>query len=282
MVSAEKPTGTLKRIVGALLSVIAILTTCVPLSQAEFQFPLKSISPTTTPFGEQRFRFGVLYNKKEKLLFQKEDRDRQVYTLPSLDLSVGVSPDVELLFSYPFLLINQNDQEQNFGSGDLTISGIFRLIREGTIFPECAIKFSTKLPNADDTKGFGTDETDFFMGGVFSRKIGPLKLLLNADLAILGNPNTNQSSQDDVLVYRVGVIYPLQHNLSAGLEVDGTEFSTQGNDRRFIRGGIAFNWQEFLIDLGGALALTEASGEFQVGVGITLKFGIARESVYCP
>lgn len=280
--SAGKPTGTLKRIVVALLSVIAILTTCASLSQAEFQFPLKSISPTTTPFGEQRFRFGVLYNKNERLLFQKEDRDRQVYTLPSLDLSVGVSPDVELLFSYPFLLINQNDQEQNFGSGDLTISGIFRLIREGTIFPECAIKFSTKLPNADDTKGFGTDETDFFMGGVFSRKIGPLKLLLNADLAILGNPNTNQSSQDDVLVYRVGVIYPLQNNLSAGLEVDGTEFSTQGNDRRFIRGGIAFNWQEFLIDLGGALALTEASGEFQVGMGITLKFGIARESVYCP
>lgn len=280
--SAGKTTGTLKKIVGALLFVIAILTTCAPLSRAEFQFPLESISPTTTPSGEQRFRFGVLYNKNERLLFQKEDRERQVYTLPNLDLSVGVSPDVELLFSYPFLLINQNDQEQNFGSGDLTISGVYRIIREGTIFPECAIKFSTKLPNADDTKGFGTDETDFFMGGVFSRKIGPLKLLFNADLAILGNPDTNQSSQDDVLIYRVGAIYPLQHNLSAGLEVDGTEFSTRGNDRRFIRGGIAYTWQNLLIDLGGALALTEASGEFQVGVGITMKFGIVKEPVYCP
>lgn len=280
--SARKTAGTLNKIVGALLSVIAILTTCVPLTRAEYQFPLESISPTTTPFGEQRFRIGVLYNKNERLLFQKDDRDRQVYTLPKLDLSVGVSPDVELLFSYPLLLINQNDRKQNFGSGDLTISGVYRIIREGTIFPECAIKFATKLPNADDTKGFGTDETDFFMGGVFSRKIGPLKLLLNADLAILGTPDTNQSSQDDVLIYRVGATYPLQHNLSAGLEIDGTEFSSRGNDRRFIRGGIAYTWQNLLIDLGGALALTEASGEYQVGMGVTLKFGNARKPVYCP
>lgn len=248
---------------------------------AEFQFPLKSLSPITTPPGEQHVRFGLGYNKGERLLFQTVDKNRKVYELPSFDVSLGVSSNVELLFSYPLLLLEQEGQQSNYGSGDLTITGVFRLFRLGTIFPDCAFNIAVKLPNADDVKEFGTDETDFFIGGILSRKIGKGKLLINLEFAILGDPTAGATSQDDVLMYTLGSVYPIHENLSVLIEISGTEFSDTTNDRRFLRGGIAYTWKKVLFDVGGAAGLTDQSGDYQVTLGGSITFGTAIQNPEC-
>lgn len=271
--------GAIRRLLFSIIVAGTALFLTGPPSMAEFQFPLSSISPVTTPQGEQRARIGVGYNKGERLLFQREDKNRRVYTLPFFHYSIGVSSNVELLFSYPLLLLNQNDQTQDYGSGDLTITGVFKFFRLGKIFPHAAIKIATKLPNASNQEEFGTDETDFFLGAMVSRHIGTVKLLIDVDLAILGDPST-KNTQDDVLEYKVGFIYPVRDNFSAALEIDGAEFSRKTNDRRFLRGGIAFNWNKLLFDAGGALGLTDESGEFQVQFGVTFKLGPGKEPVY--
>lgn len=248
-------------------------------SMAGFQFPLESISPVTTPLGRQHLRLGASYNRGERLLFQAENKDRRVYELPSFSLAVGLAPNVELLLSYPLLLLNQTDKEEEYGSGDLIITGVYRLLQVGKIFSDCALTIATKLPNASNQEEFGTDETDFFLGGAVSREMGKLNLLINLDFAILGDPN-RVNTQDDLFEYNVGLIYPVNKKLSAALEFAGAETSRRNNDRRFVRGGIAFTWKKFLIDCGGALGLTEESGDFQVAVGVTLKFGIERDPAY--
>ncbi|MGA1792214.1 MAG: transporter [bacterium] len=253
-----------------------------PFTSAEFQYPFRSISPDVTPHGIQQLRFGVEYARGERFFFQTADKKREVYQLPSLDLAVGITPKVEFLFSYPFLFLRQKDQESNYGSGDLRIATVFNLITEGKILPEGGAKFGVKLPNADDIREFGTDQTDFFIGGVFLKRIGKVKLLMNPDLAILGNPSTTETKQDDILIYTIGAIYPMGDNIAAGLEFHGIEFSRFGNDRRFLRGGLAYNWNGMLIDIGGAIGLTETSGDFQVGIGITLKYGIEKKEMTCP
>jgi hypothetical protein len=266
------------------LVVATLITTIIPSRRAtaEFQFPLKSISPKTTPYGEQRVRIGMEYNKGERLLFKTVDKNRKIYSIPIIDIAMGVSSNVELLFCYPFHYLKQEGQESNYGSGDLRIAGIFRVYKESKILPECGIKFAVKLPNADDTKEFGTDETDFFFGGVFSKRFGKLKILLNTDLAILGNPSTTETKQDDVLIYKAGGLYLLRENVVLGCEIEGTEFSRFGNNRRFLRGGIAFNVKNLLFDLAAAAGLNEPSGDYQFSVGVTLKFGIAKRPASCP
>jgi hypothetical protein len=259
--------------------VITILLLCHPGVQAEFQFPLKSISPDTTPYGVQQIRIDIDYNQGERLLFQREDKDREVYQMPSLDIGIGISPTVELLFSYPFLYLKQKDQRSNYGSGDLKITSVFRVMNQAKPFMESALKLAVKLPNADDLREFGTDETDFFVGGIFQKRIGKIKLLANADLAIIGNPISNETEQDDVLVYSLGTIFPLRNHISAGIEIHGVEFSRYGNDRCFIRGGIVYGSRSVLIDIGGAVGLTEESGAFQVGIGITFKYGLAKKEM---
>lgn len=270
-----------RKIIAVMISVITTTIVFPPHSMAEFYFPLKSISPVTTPEGEQRVRIGASYNKGERLLFQQENRNRQVYELPSVGIAIGVAPNVELLFSYPMLLMNQDNREQNYGSGDLKIKAVFRMFRVENNFSNSALTVATKLPNASNQDELGTDETDFFVGGIISRNIGPIRLLINAEFGILGDPN-RENTQDDVFEYKVGFIYPMSGHSSTALEIEGVEGSRRTNDRRFVRAGIAFNWSRFLIDLGGALGLSEESGDFQIAMGITMKYGQAREPVNCP
>ncbi len=255
-----------------IATVFSLLASGTP-AKAELQFPLKSISPVLTPPGEYHLRLGASYNKGERLLFQTENKDRRVYELPSFNMAVGLSHNVELLLQYPLLLMNQTDKTQDYGSGDLKITGVFTFLRVRKIFPEFAFTLAMKLPNASNQEEFGTDETDLFLGIAASRAIGPATLLINADFAILGDP-TAKNTQDDLFEYKAGLIYPVRDYIWASLGLEGAETSRRTNDRRLIRGGIAFSWKKYLIDAGGALGLTEESGDFQVAVGITMMFGI--------
>ncbi len=270
------------RAVATLIFATLYLVNATGTSRAEFQFPLKSLSPVTTPFGEQRIRVAVDYNHGERLLFQEVDKNRKEFHLPIIDVAIGVSPNVELLFCYPFLYMKQDGQSYEYGSGDLKIGGVFRFLTETRHLPVSAIKFAVKLPNADDTKEFGTDQTDFFVGGVFEKKFDKVKLLVNTDFAILGNPEATETKQDDVLIYKVGLIFPAGENTAVGLEVEGVEFSRYGNDRLFIRGGIATPFLGILLDASVAAGLTEESGDFQASVGFTWKFGLERKLPSCP
>ena len=256
-----------------LFLTILIVALSPTLSMAEFQFPLKALSPRTAPLGEWHIRIGADYNQGERLFFQDEDKDRKLYSLPTVNAAFGVSPNVELLLSYPVLYLKQEAQSGKYGSGDLRICTVFNLLPEKDCFPESALKLEVKLPNADDVDEFGTDQTDVFIGGAFSKKLWKLDLLVNADLGIMGNPQSLETTQDDVLLYKIGTLYPVSENYSVGLELDGIALSRFGNDRQFIRVGLSMRSQMCVIDAGVAAGLNNASGDYQVGVGVTLNFG---------
>jgi len=248
-------------------------------ARAEFQFPLKSLSPETTLKGSYRLRIGAGYSEGGRLLFQTRDRNRKVLSFPSLQFSLGASSNVEFLLEYPLLLVKQKGESSKYGSGDLMITTLYQLPFQISVFHPVGIKFTVKVPNADDTKGFGTDRTDLFLGGVFSSHFGKMKVLINADFAILGDPSTAENNQDDAFAYKIGAIYPFTRNISGALELTGTEFSTAENNRRTVRGGFAFLWKRITIDLGGALGLTDSSEDFQLLTGVSLSFG--KETDHC-
>ncbi len=252
---------------------VLLLLSFSSFAQAEFQFPLKSLSPVTTPRGTYRLRIGAEYKKGERLLFQRKDRNRTVWNLPSFQFSFSASSNVEFLFEYSLLLVDQEGQSSKYGSGDLMITTLYDLPLKGFIFHHSGLKLAVKVPNADDTKGFGTDQTDLFFGGVFLSHFGKMKVIVNTDFAILGNPSSAETQQDDVLMYKVGVIYPFNTNISGGLELTGTEFSASGNTRRLVRGGFALSLKRVTIDLGGALGLTDPSGDYQILGGVSVSFG---------
>lgn len=240
---------------------------------AESLFPLKLYSPAVPPRGAHLFRIGLEYNDGEPLFFQNADTDRRVYSLPEFDAVLGIASDMELGLRYPLLYLKQNGQAWEYGSGDVRIAWIYRLLKEKGWIPETGIRIAVKLPNAVSSKGFGTDETDFFAGGLFAKRAGAATFLLNAELGILGNPNSSDPTQDDVLIYGAGVVYSLSRSANAGFGVDGVGFSRYGNDRLFVRAGASRVFGRVILDAGFAVGLTEDSGNYQVIAGISIPFG---------
>lgn len=251
-----------------------LLPVVVPFpAGAEPLFPLGLLSPAVPPRGAHLFRIGLEYNDGEPLFFQNADEDRKAYSLPEFDAVLGIASNMELDLSYPLLYLKQNGQEWEYGSGDFRIGWIYRLFKEEGWIPETGIRIAVKVPNAGSSKKFGTNETDFFAGGLFAKRAGAAMFLLNAELGILGNPNSSVPTQDDVLVYGAGVVYSLSRRASAGLGVNGVGFSRYGNDRSFLRSGAFCVFGKVILDAGFAIGLTEDSGNYQVIAGISIPFG---------
>ncbi len=105
---------------------------------------------------------------------------------PGLGMRWGLSDDAEFILNYTGYTSREwPDDHETSGSGDLT----FGLKVSPWKGPWGRLGFSvaTKLPNADDTKGLGTDEQDFFLTGLYTANIKKLKINLNAGLAIVGD-----------------------------------------------------------------------------------------------
>lgn len=253
---------------------IVLLPLVVPFpAAAESLFPLRLHSPAVPPRGAHLFRIGLEYNEGEPLFFQDADADRKAYSLPEFDAVLGIASDMELELRYPLLYLNQNGQDWEYGSGDFRIGWVYRLFREKGWIPETGIRIAVKLPNAGSSKGFGTNETDFYAGGLFAKRAGATTFLFNAELGILGNPNSSEPTQDDVLVYGAGVVYSFSRSANAGFGVDGVGFSRYGNDRLFVRAGASRVFGRVILDAGFAVGLTEDSGNYQVIAGISIPFG---------
>lgn len=265
---------------GAVLAVLLSLM-AAPASAGPV-FPLEVLSPAVARTGAHRVRIGVGYNEGERLPFEERERNRRVWRLPEVDLVLGIAPDIEAVVSYPFLYVRQEGQGWSFGSGDLRIGGIYRLVREGRLLPEAALHVGVKLPNADELKGFGTNQTDFVAGGLFAKRAGPWTLLVNGEFGILGNPRAATPNQDDVLLYRAGAVYSFSRRSIAALELEGVEFSRYGNDRMFLRAGVSRAWRGWVLDAGVAAGLSRGAGDYQVRAGVSYPFGVQRQEAGAP
>lgn len=255
------------------LGVVA-LCTAVEKATAGAIPPISTLSPSSVKAGEMEIRAGMEYSYHEWGMFQTSDTGRELYRLPDLTLTVGMADNVELVLNYQWLWLNQEGGSMESGTGDLKITGIYRLINETDNRPACALVIATKLPDANYSKGFGTDQTDIWAGGAFSKSFGDLRLLANASIGIIGQPTGDVPNQDDVFVYNIGAIYAVTADLSVGCGLDGIANSRMDNDRTFVRGGIAFKTDLGTFDLGAGTGLSSESGDLHVSAGFSTTVGL--------
>ena len=233
--------------------------------------PIHAVAPASLPAGAVELRCGFDYSYDEQSMFQTAVAKKELYRLPDLTLTVGMSDRVELVFNFPWLWLKQDGASTKTGPGDLKITGIYNLVKETDSAPACSLILATKLPDANYDKGLGTDRTDFWAGGAFSKTVGRLYLLANASLGLLDKP-TGETDQDDVFVYDVGAIYSITHDLSAGCGLDGIYNSRFGNDRIVVRGGIALKTDFGTFDLSAGTGLNRYSGDLHVTTGFSTAF----------
>jgi hypothetical protein len=227
------------------------------------------------PKNRAELRVGLSYADGTHNLFQSEDRDRRVFEVPSLTLTLGLAERVEAQLLYSYLHLREDGQGDKWGSGDLTMGLKVRLWQESLRLPAIALRLATKLPNADDKNDFGTDDADVFIEALFTRNYPLFSLFVNTGLAILGNPHSGSSSQHDMIKYGVGVRIPvLEDRLDALVSVEGMEGSYSLNSRGALRAGIQARLGRFTWDLGGSVGYISKSENWSLRTGLTTYFDL--------
>ena len=175
---------------------------------------------------------------------------------------VGLSPNVEFSVegvAQNFLSINTRGasaiplglapgQNSTNDTGDFRLATKIKLRNETRRGPSLGFKFGVELPNSNESRGIGLNQTNAFGMVLFGKKFGRegrLNTFGNLGLGIYTAP-TRLFTQNDMLLYGLGGIFRVNKTVNLAAEVNG---------RANTRGGAA--------PLG-----TESQGEFRLGLQV--------------
>ena len=140
---------------------------------------------------------------------------RKLFRIPIVGISFGIEPTAELQLDMPLfdtLSISKRNPAAPLASlvtatgdsthdvGDLVIATKIRLVGENVGYPAFAIRFATKLPNASNESGLGTDTTEFYGSVLLGKTVRSLRIVANGGLGILPDPVVGYR-QNDVVTY---------------------------------------------------------------------------------
>ena len=165
-----------------------------------------------------------------------------VTKLADTRLSFGLAPNVEFQIEWTFqnflsitsrgpsaipLKLGANDADTN-DVGDVRLWMKIKLRNESRVAPAMGFRFGVELPNSDQSRGIGTNTTNFYGMITAGKRFGDkLNLFGNLGLGILTAP-LQATSQNDVLLYGLAGIYSATDRVNIVGEVNGFH-STRNN-----------------------------------------------------
>jgi hypothetical protein len=171
----------------------------------DVRFPLSGLRGDLTKLADTRLSFGLAPNVE----FQIE------WTAQSL-LSINDRGPTPLP-----LKLGMNNADTN-DVGDVTLWMKMKLRNETHRLPAVGFRFGVRLPNTDQTRGIGSNTTDFFAMITAGKRFNDdrLNLFGNIGLGILQAP-VDRFTQNDVLLYGLAGIYRVNDTLNLVGEVNG-------------------------------------------------------------
>ena len=225
----------------------AILTAIFYLSISIFaqQRPLITEDVDTVPEGSARISAGV--NFLQDARFPLSGLRGDLTQIGDVNISFGVARNVTFEIdgvAQNFLAINsvQNPtpiplnikNNSTNGVGDFTLSTKFKLRNETRGLPAIGFKLGVQLPNSDQSRGIGVNQTNVFGRVLLQKKFGAKKgldpranIFGNFGLGILTAP-LERFSQNDVFLYGLAGIFRVNKNVNIASEVNGRANTRSG------------------------------------------------------
>jgi len=281
------------------LLIVTILVICLDTApgRAVSLLPLQTQEAATLPSGAGEIVLGGSYFHNPRFpAFTPANalQSQELVTAPQLALQIAAGKWVEIQAFYELVYNDQKDAAGNslskFGSGDAQLWTKVRLLSERERIPGFALRFGTKLPDANAHDHLGTDETDFTFEALVSKQLGPVAVHANLGISLLGNPGppigapgSSSSGQDDLFVYAVAVAsspWSLSQAHSLKLRVMGEVVGNAGsrfdNERHAARIGLQLSHGNLTGYLGTSFGLVTGSEDVGVTAGILYNFTLDR------
>lgn len=273
---------------------LAILLLCgASGARGEWLAPLAAETAETLGGGHAELGLGAAYRNDARyppFTPRGEIKWQSLTTVPELAFRVAPADVVEIQASYEFIALEENTvsdgRRSEYGGGDARLFTKIWAVRERTWIPGTGVRFGVKLPNASKAKRLGTDETDFLIQVLGSKRFADWATHLNLGLAILGNPGfagTSGEGQDDLFTYDLALVSPFlgarapgQWGLRGLLEIAGAAGSRFDNDFTEIRGGPQVAWGNWTFYLGATAGLDGAAARYGFSGGAFYAFELER------
>ena len=171
-------------------------------------------------------------------------------------------------------------------TGDFTLSAKIKLRSETKRGPSFGFRFGVQLPNSNQARGIGLNQTNAFGSILVGKKFGQdgrFNTFGNLGIAILTAP-TQLFTQNDVLTYGVAGIFRLNRQFSLAGEVNGRANTRPGDgplgteSQAEARLGMQIRASGLRFDFAGIKGLTRFTHNSGVTVGVTYD----TPSVFAP
>jgi len=171
-------------------------------------------------------------------------------------------------------------------TGDFTLAAKFKLRNETRRGPSLGFRFGVQLPNSNESRGIGLNQTNAFGSILFGKKFGSdgrFNTFGNLGIAILTAP-TEAFTQNDVFTYGLAGIFRINKQFSVAGEVNGRANTRPGNgplgteSQSEARLGMQIRASGLRFDFAGIKGLTSFSPNSGFTVGVTYD----TPSVFAP
>lgn len=236
--------------------------------------PLGIQGPDLVAMDEAEVELTLSYVSDYFYPFQRWDVDRTLIEMPSVRACLGLGERAELQMHLNYLYVNHAEMSAEHGIGDLTLGAKIRLLKKRDPFPPLSMVFATKLPNADDSRDLGTDQTDFYAMLASSYDYREYTFYANLGLDILADPVYNHSGQDDMLRYGIGVRVPVTPGLYALASIEGLNGEAL-NNRGAVRLGLQYSADEpWTWHCGFSSGYRNLSEDWSIRAGFIRRFSL--------
>lgn len=265
-----------------------LLFICAAFASAQ-QRPLLTEDVEIIEPGNVRTELGVDFFQRQRYKLSGLEGDLSRFGV--IGLTFGLSPNVELeiegvlrqYLSIDRFRASRIPLDISAGSsstsdvGDFRIAAKFKLRNETAKLPALGFRFGVELPNTNQAKGLGVNQTNFFATVLVGKKFlsNRLNLFGNLGIGILTAP-LEQFSQNDVILYGAAGVFKVNNKLNLVGEVNGRKSTRTPQigteDISQARFGIQVLAAGLRWDLAGVKGLTDFSPRSGIVFGVTKDF----------
>ena len=254
------------------------------------QRPLLTEDVDIVPTGTARIGVGIDFFQGAK--FPVSGLTGELTRVGVVDVAVGLSPNVSFEVSgvlqnvlsvntrRPQPIINLSfppGTNSTNDTGNFTMATKIKLRQETRRGPSLGFKFGVELPNSNETRGIGLNQTNAFGLILAGKKFGRnnrFNLFGNLGLGIFTAP-TRLFSQNDMVLYGLAGIYRVTSKVNVVGEVNGRA-NTRGGTPPLgteslsqARLGLQVKASGLRFDVAGSAGLTKQSPRSGVVFGVT-------------
>lgn len=254
------------------------------------QRPLITEDVDIIPPGSVRFEAGIDFLQDVKIPLSGLTGDQT--RVGVISINVGLSPNVEFQIdgvAQNFLSINTQTipspitlsfvpgTTSTNDFGDFTLSTKIKIRSETRNGPSLGFRLGIQLPNSNQSRGIGVNQTNAFGTVLVGKKFGKdarVNLFGNLGIGILTAP-LEDFTQNDVLLYGIAGIVRIHKQFNIAAEVNGRANTRGGNaplgteSQSEARLGMQVKASGLRFDFAGIAGLSEFSPRSGVTFGVT-------------